>query len=134
MAEKACHGFGSTTQVGLTQALDRMRKFIQRLILVSLALAVILVASCSVQANRRTRALDHIAAGDTSASVIARLGQPTRRELPGRPYLVYAVRGCAAPCAMRLWWEWPLFRGIEAWSVELDSSQRVVHTTHWLSP
>jgi len=23
MAEKACHGFGSTTQVGLTQALDR---------------------------------------------------------------------------------------------------------------
>ena len=26
MAEKACHGFGSTTQVGLTQALDVMPK------------------------------------------------------------------------------------------------------------
>lgn len=27
MAEKACHGFGSTTQVGLTQALGRMAKY-----------------------------------------------------------------------------------------------------------
>ena len=26
MAEKACHGFGSTTQVGLTQVLGRMRR------------------------------------------------------------------------------------------------------------
>ena len=28
MAEKACHGFGSTTQVGLTQALDLYGKFL----------------------------------------------------------------------------------------------------------
>ena len=31
MAEKACHGFGSTTQVGLTQALDRKKALDGRL-------------------------------------------------------------------------------------------------------
>ena len=29
MAEKACHGFGSTTQVGLTQALGLARNFLE---------------------------------------------------------------------------------------------------------
>jgi hypothetical protein len=111
-----------------------MKQIIQRLILLSLALLVILVASCSVQASRRTRALAQIGAGVGASAVIALLGQPNRRELPGQPYLVYADRGCMAPCAVRLWWEWPLFHGIEAWSVDLDSRQRVVNTVHWVSP
>ena len=111
-----------------------MEKIIRRLILVSMALAVILVVSCFVQAGRRTRALSQIAAGDNAASVISRLGQPTRRERPGKPYLVYADRGCTKPCATRLWWEWPLLPGIEAWSVELNAAGRVVTTAHWVSP
>jgi hypothetical protein len=111
-----------------------MKKIAQRLILVSIALAVIFVASCSVQASHKTRALAQIAPGQSAQSVISRLGQPTRRELPSEPFLVYADHGCMAPCAVRLWWEWPLFRGIEAWSVELDSRQRVLRTVHWVSP
>ena len=94
---------------------------------------VVLVSSCSVQANRRTRELGHISVGDSEASVLTRLGQPRVREYPGQPYLVYATNGCAAPCATRLWWEWPLFRGMEAWSVDLDASRKVIRATHWVS-
>jgi hypothetical protein len=111
-----------------------MKVLAKRLILASMALAVVFVASCSVQANRRTRELEQIAAGDTVASVVARLGQPSERVPAGQPFLRYTDLGCIAPCVVRLWWEWPLFRGIEAWSVDLDSDQRVLTTYHWVSP
>ena len=39
MAEKACHGFGSTTQVGLTQALGAMKSILT-------AVSLLLCASC----------------------------------------------------------------------------------------
>jgi len=111
-----------------------MGKIIRYSGLVILTIAVVLVASCSLQARSRTRSLVQIAVGDTKQSVLERLGQPSRSELPGQPFLLYANHGCVAPCATRLWWEWPLLRGIEAWSVELDSTDRVIHTTHWVSP
>jgi hypothetical protein len=111
-----------------------MGRIIKRLLLATLACVVVLVAAYSVQANRRTRALDQITAGDTAASVIERLGQPTTTELPDKPYLLYSDHGCAAPCATRLWWEGPFLRGMEAWSVELDASGKVVKSAHWVSP
>src|SRR5688500_8059033 len=111
-----------------------MSKIIQRLILVLLAIAVVLIASCSIQAYNRTQSLSRISVGDSELSVLEQLGQPSAREIPGQPYLLYAVQGCLPPCATRLWWEWPLFRGIEAWSVELDSSGKVLGTAHWVSP
>ena len=111
-----------------------MGKILQRLILLLVVLAAVFVASFSIQASQRTRALGKIVVGDTQESVIARLGQPSRSELPGQPYKVYASQGCIAPCAVRLWWEWPVFRGIEAWSVELGTDHRVVQTYHWVSP
>ena len=111
-----------------------MSKIIRRLAFLLLALAVVLLASCALQAHSRTQALATISVGDTEQSVLARLGQPSKLESPDQPYLLYATSGCIAPCAKRLWWEWPLFRGIEAWSVELDSSHRVVETSHWVSP
>jgi hypothetical protein len=118
----------------LIQVLDRMRKIIARLVFGFLAASVVFVASCSWQASSRTRSIDQIAIGDSEASVLERLGQPRVRESAGRPYQLYASQGCISPCATRLWWEWPLFRGIEAWSVELDSSNKVVSTAHWVSP
>ena len=36
MAERACHGFGSTTQVGLTQALEVMARFLALLLAIFL--------------------------------------------------------------------------------------------------
>ena len=111
-----------------------MRKVIQRLISLLIALAVIFVASCSLQASQRTQALEKVAVGDTQESVVERLGQPSRSELPGHPYSLYASRGCVAPCAVRLWWEWPVLRGIEAWSVDLGADHHVLQTAHWVSP
>lgn len=111
-----------------------MRKIIPRLILAVLLLAMIFVASCSVQANQRTRMLEKIAVGDTSQSVIERLGRPSRIEPADQPYLVYASLPCTTPRSTRLWWEWPVSLGMEAWSVELDSNQEVLHTVHWVSP
>ena len=111
-----------------------MRKIIAASILVLLAAAVVFVSSCSIQANRRTNQLAKIFVGDSEASVLARLGQPRMREQSGQPYLLYATKACTAPCVTRLWWELPLFRGIEAWSVELDNSNKVVSTAHWVSP
>ena len=111
-----------------------MSKIIKHSIFVLLGFAAIFVASCSLQARSRTHSLTQVAVGDTKQSVLERLGQPTRTESPGQPYLVYATRGCVAPCFTRLWWEWPFFRGVEAWSVELDSAGKVVHAVHWVSP
>src|SRR3546814_11840749 len=46
MAEKACHGFGSTTQLGLTQALGRrvncMGKFLSRWVAFRLSLGLLM--------------------------------------------------------------------------------------------
>ncbi len=78
--------------------------------------------------------MESISIGDSEISAIEKLGDPSRRELVREPYLVYASQGCISPCATRLWWEWPLMRGIEAWSVELDANQKVVEKSHWVSP
>ena len=111
-----------------------MSKILKCLVFVLLGAVAIFVASCSLQARSRTHSLAKIAVGDTKQSVLDRLGQPARIETPSHPYLTYATQGCVAPCATRLWWEWPLFRGVEAWSVALDPAGRVIHTAHWISP
>jgi hypothetical protein len=72
--------------------------------------------------------------GDSEASVVARLGDPSFRERTGQPYLRYTGSPCMRPCATRLWWDWPVMRGIEAWSVELGENRNVVKTYRWTSP
>ena len=111
-----------------------MKKVIRRVVVAALILVSVYIASCSIQSENRTKAIESIAIGDSGKSAIEKLGEPSRRETPGAPYLIYATQGCILPCANRLWWEWPLFRGIEAWSVELDSNQKVVEKVHWSSP
>src|SRR5690606_38663004 len=73
MAEKACHGFGSTTQVGLTQALGLMRT--------TLALSVIFLAApawgCEVPSSELS--VGGVVSGTTEASVLRLLGEPTQR-------------------------------------------------------
>jgi hypothetical protein len=111
-----------------------MVKASKYLVVALVAAAVISVGSCSLQSRNRTRALDQISAGDTERHVIELLGKPDVREMPKRLFPRYATRGCISPCAVRLWWEWPVPLGIEAWSVELDASQRVIESAHWVSP
>ena len=117
----------------LAPALDRMAKALRVLALLALTAAIVVVGSCAMQVHHYNVALKQISVGDAEATVISRLGNPNFRELAGTPYLRYTGTACAPPCAVRLWWEWPLLPGIEAWSVELGKDNKVVKTYHWVS-
>ena len=103
-------------------------------VLVVVALGIATVAACSFRVHQYNSGFVEVKTGDTEAQVIARLGKPSFTERAGAPYLRYASMGCSAPCAERLWWEWPIVPGIEAWSVELANDRKVLHTYHWVSP
>jgi hypothetical protein len=100
-------------------------------------LALSMVAAVAVVAFRAAhyaRAFDSASKGESFAVVVARFGQPRVIESPGKPFLRYATGACKSPCARRLWWEHPVLRGIEAWSVEFDDTNRLVNKAHWVSP
>jgi hypothetical protein len=80
------------------------------------------------------RAFERTSNGDSLADVLSRFGEPSVRENPNIPFLRYATSPCRDTCAERLWWEHPILRDIEAWSVEFDAAGRVVRKTHWVSP
>jgi hypothetical protein len=92
------------------------------------------IISCSRGVSRYERAFETTKEGELSSTVIGRFGSPSVREIPTHPYLVYASAGCKTPCALRVWWEHPVLKGIEAWSVEFDDKDRVIHKAHWVSP
>jgi hypothetical protein len=100
------------------------------------ALAVIasVVGGCAMRVHHLNAAFSQIAVGDSEASAVGRLGDPSFRERPGEPYLRYTGSPCSKPCATRLWWEWPVMPGIEGWSVELGEDRTVVKTYRWVSP
>lgn len=66
--------------------------------------------------------------------VIEKLGGPDVVDTSAVPFLVYSSALCNAPCVKRLWWEHPILKGMEAWSVELDSTGNVMNKTRWVSP
>jgi len=99
-----------------------------------LAILVALVAYCALVIHKYNSGLAAVEPGNSEARVIALLGSPSYTEPAGHPYLRYTGAPCAAPCVRRLWWEWPIFPGIEAWSVELGSNNQVLKTYHWVSP
>lgn len=109
----------------------KLRRVIVVLAACGLAMAI---AAVAFRASQYKHALEASVNGETSAAVVARFGQPSSTEVPGRPYLRYAIQGCEAPCARRIWWEHPVLRGIEAWSAEFDKDDRLVHKAHWVSP
>src|SRR3546814_5560923 len=70
MAEKACHGFGSTTQVGLTQVLDRVEEIgmtMKRTALI--AASLIALSSCRDATN--TNASNNQANQEATDQVLA---------------------------------------------------------------
>jgi hypothetical protein len=105
-----------------------------KLVLALVACAVASVATCSHVVARYERAFELTGDGESAPDVIARFGKPSVREVRTQPFLRYATSECNAPCSERLWWEHPVLRGIEAWSVELNSENRVIGKAHWVSP
>jgi len=73
-------------------------------------------------------------AGAGKAEVLQALGQPDVVEHAGAPFTRYASRGCSGRCAQRWWYENRLGLDTEAWSVELDASDRVLTTSRLTSP
>lgn len=92
------------------------------------------IGGCSYVAARYERAFDATAVGDSLAQVLSRFGDPGVTERRGAPFMRYAASACSGDCSLRLWWEHPILRGLEAWSVEVDAAGRVVHKAHWVSP
>lgn len=109
----------------------RLNKILTWLIIV---FPILYVSSCAITSELKGRAFDAVKIGDTEASVIRLFGNPSVREKPDTLFTRYASNKCKSPCIERLWFENQLSIGIEAWSVELGSDNRVVEKAHWVSP
>jgi hypothetical protein len=110
----------------------------RRVIMVLGGTLIVAFASVIVGCERKVRfygsGLAKVQIGDSEELVVSRLDQPSVKELEDRPFLRYATKPCFGQCKARLWWEWPILPGVEAWSVELDAGGRVIDTAHWVSP
>lgn len=111
-----------------------MKRFTKILGVVIAFVPALVLGSCAYAVARKEKAFSETVDGDTRSTVVARFGSPDIEENAGNPYLGYANSGCQAPCEVRLWWEHPVLRGIEAWSVEFDGQGKAVHSAHWVSP
>jgi len=92
------------------------------------------LVACSGISASKARAFESIKPGDSRRTVVDALGAPDERELPEKLFSRYASKPCGSPCKERLWFENRLTLDIEAWSVELDQDDRVIHKAHWFSP
>ena len=111
-----------------------MRKFVAFTALALLFAVAVWLGLGWRQNSVHDSAFEQTTIGDTEAQVIKRVGPPDYVEPVGKPYLRYTGAPCATPCESRLWWEDAILPGIGAWSIELGSNRRVVHTARWVSP
>lgn len=91
------------------------------------------VSACAYRVSQITEGFALAAKGESRNNATQELGTPGVVETPDQPFMVYASVPCTAPCAQRLWWEHPVLRGVEAWSMEFDSNGRMLHKAYWLS-
>ena len=99
-----------------------------------LGVTILYLVSCSGISAIKSRAFDSVRPGDSRKAVVDVLGAPDVRELPEKLFARYASKPCGGACKERLWFENKLSLGIEAWSVDLDKNDRVIHKAHWHSP
>jgi beta-lactamase regulating signal transducer with metallopeptidase domain len=92
------------------------------------------IAGCAAVVARYERAFEETRDSEPARVVIERFGTPSVQETATKPFVVYASNRCVAPCVFRLWWEHPVLKGIEAWSVEFGANNEVIHKAHWVSP
>jgi len=122
------------TALSPTNWLEPLIKVFSWIGVAALAIAVLVVGSCTMKVQHYNSSFLKVHTGDTEDSAIARLGVPSYRERAFDPYLRYTGTPCVAPCVSRLWWEWPIMPGIEAWSIEVDQNRTVLKTYRWTSP
>ncbi len=88
----------------------------------------------TIKSNRYARDFDRVEMGQSENEVVNLMGPPSHREGSGEIYSRYASTPCMRRCRARIWWEAPILKGIEAWSVELDQDGRAIQKDHWVSP
>ena len=129
---------GRTCEISVItrQMLHRRKKRMLRMVLAVIGIAMVAsIGACSLKSHSRNAAFDAVQEGDTEAAVIARFDTlPSVRESPGTLFARYASQPCDGECAERLWFENRWSFDTEAWSVELDSKQRVIRKSRWASP
>jgi len=101
-----------------------------------LSASAVSIGHCTYTTSKYTQEFDKTAVGDSESVVIERFGKPDVRESAGHKFLAYVDKPCESPCMERLWWEapFPMPKGIEAWIVELNSTNHVVAKAHILFP
>jgi hypothetical protein len=104
------------------------------LVVIFMLSAVLYVSSCSYISHTGKSAFNKVKVGDSEATVIDLFGSPSVREKPELLYTRYTSLPCKEKCVERLWFENMLSIGIEAWSVQLDSSGNVIAKSYWMSP
>ncbi|WP_205905377.1 hypothetical protein, partial [Collimonas pratensis] len=92
------------------------------------------IAACMHTVSKYQNAFAATAFGDTASVVVERFGSPSVHENNVNRFLRYAAQSCEAPCTERLWWEHPVLKGIEAWSVEFDTKGKAIDKAHWVLP
>ena len=87
-------------------------------------------------ATRYVREADFntVKAGDSYGAVLQKMGNPSSIDAQGETLLRYTPEPCLAPCVKRLWYENRLMLDLEAWSISVDSSGKVVDKYQWMSP
>src|SRR4051812_36104543 len=90
-------------------------------------------AACSHRVSRIEEGFAAVTPGETVTQVTDRLGSPDMRETT-QLFTRYANVPCVEPCKLRLWWEHPILKGFEAWSVETNSTGTAIHKAHFVSP
>jgi hypothetical protein len=97
-------------------------------------LAAVAAGAVTWKTNQYARAFEASSVGEMKAVIVGRFGEPSVREVQEHAFLRYAAEGCKSPCVERLWWEHPVLRDIEAWSIEFSREEKVIHKAHWVSP
>lgn len=92
-----------------------------------------LVTACVHKVSQIERGFASVVPGNTAEQVMKRMGNPDVREA-SQLFVRYTDVACVAPCAQRLWWEHPILKGVEAWSVEINIEGKVIHKARFVSP
>ena len=72
--------------------------------------------------------------GDSYETVLQKMGTPPKIDAQGETLVRYTPHPCLAPCVKRLWYENRLMLDLEAWSISIDTSGKVVDKYEWMSP
>jgi hypothetical protein len=113
------------------------QRWIVKIRYISLAVSAVIlcgISACTYRVAETEREFELIDDGAPENNAVKKLGTPDVVETFTSPFFRYASEPCRLPCVRRLWWEHPILKGFEAWSVEVGSTGTILKKTHWVSP